>query len=812
MRSLITILVYAASFCPTFLASGTAADTAPISISKTEKPGRFELNHWPERGWIVQQFGKNIEVRFPEINRPIEFEDRLGSQDNRVVDLSIEKRDTDVYVRFTLNCDCKIAVQGEAGRRVVFDILDPEKTAARRKRNSTGPVPETSPLPIPKKVQKPDATRDKINVEEARQRLMEQLLRAADAGIIDLESKEKPKTKADADQSRFASVKGEEPKAGPVKKAGLSKSASETKIDRVSPEKSPQSSTSQRTDGTKEFSLTEREDKSQKTPETDEIRAPKCFSPEDLQFAGFQTIGNTWQEISRLRRDLIGEFDRIDNQVAVELVRYYLSMGLVEEARALLTDFLDGDSRQILYLEIASILDGEPLPDPGVLRKSGCSEEQDLWLAQALALDGFNGDALETANATGRALERLPQHLRERAAAHIGMAAVRTGKWATAREMEALANRSAGAASRRSQELLTLSAALAKWHGEDKRHKDLLQKVLAQGGRLGDEALIMLAKASLQDDANVTSGFVKLRRDLGSLALRERGTPLGSEAFALEVKMRSRQGPREAAFDLIDFGLTNGFFQVEKRPELIASLVEGDLYAELERPLAMSYLQDPKRFSPGLSQPGFRQALVGSMIDVGVPALAGTVLREEDRSNQRLMKRLASALLDAGAAQKAVHYASSIEDLSVRERLLTEARLALGQSAPKAPVYDELPISDEEKAGYRLAGADRRFRDAIARRDFETALEAAQLKMALAPSLEAASQLAMIALEAGRKTPPAAVSTFLKEKDPNTLRAIEGLFALEVAPMSVQDQKTAKKLVEKIDTEISMIEEILGDG
>ena len=799
-------------------AHAAASESTPVEIAPTGRPNQIALDHWPESGWLVQQFGNNVEVRFPGFDRDVARPVNANATSEKIAEIQTELRDADLFVRLTLTCACTVAVTGEAGRRVLIDILDPDAAVPRR----AGPAPTVSPLP-PRNIAR--ATTDEsgtLDVEAARERLLGQLLKAADAGIIDL----KPEAEAALDLAVDAAplMSGEsEAVANERAPDGQPTDVAESPIPAVSSE-TVTVATSDPKAGTaaSEKTLAEPDDTAGENPSVTgppepvvanyKPREPRCFAPEDLQFPRYATPNEAWSQISALRGRLLGEFDRVDRQVALDLVRWYLALDLADEAKAIIDGLLEDDPTSAAYDEIAAILSGEAPATASALRKEGCSEDQNLWHAQALALDGAATQALDAAADAGRALERLPQRLRERAAASIGLAAAQAGDWDKARAMEAMANRSAGALARRSQELLMLAAALSKWHADDDRQKVLLQKVYAQGGPLGDRALIDLGELALRDTAFLTSGFNGLRADLGGLAARERGTPIGAKAYTLELKMVARNESRDKVLDALDFGVSQGFLPVAERPELLATLLNGDLYRELQTPLAVSYLDDPDRFSGALALTGFRQALATSMIDIGVPTLAVPLLTEDDRRNQELMVQLASALLDTGAPEAAAEIAVSISDGPVRNRLLSEAGSPpdIGNALNRQPL--DLPISDKEKAEYRLTAIEQRFRSAMTRSDYDAAMREAELKMAVAPSSESAVQLAMTALQAGRGKTPSAVATYLQETDPDQLRAIDGLFAAETDPAGVRDQAAAKLLVETIDKEISLIEEILGDG
>lgn len=793
------------------VASAGAAAEDPVSFAPTDVPGRYALPAWPEQGWLVQQFGQHVEVRFPKLGRSVVVEDGLADTDPRLADVSAVRQGNDVSLRITFGCDCTLAVTGDGGKRVVFEIIGGAKASVPI-RKATGPLPNSAPMPRPNPARTPPEGEKPLDVEQARERLMQQLMRAADAGLIKMKPDAKMADKAPADVRDIPDRKADSEAMADVgsdSEAGSEKPANEISAEDVA-----------KTDGPKRPSETAKSDDASE-PVSPEVEldaeaerdfAARCFAPEHLTFPDPQTIDNVWAEVSRLRAALVGEFDRIDRQAALDLTRIYLALDLVREAKATVRAFLSDDPVGEAYIAIAGILDGEILPETAVLRKPGCSEEQELWRSQDMFLSNDPSGALAAIDLADRTIERLPQRLREVSAANIGMAAAQSGDWKTARALEALANRSAGALKKRSQALLGLSATLAKWNGDKRRYKSLLRKISHLGGLKGDRALINLAKAVAKDEAYLTSPLLNIRRDLGALAQRERGTDIGAEAFALEVRLSARFGAREPALDLVDFGVAQGYLEPEDRPKLIADLVGGELYAQLERPLARSYLDDPSQFEPALREPGFRQALAASMIDIGVPTLAPPILRAEDRQNAKLMTKLAAALMDAGAAEVAERYLKDVPDVQQRERMATEIRLSMGKSAPDQPVYDELPIGDEDKAAYRLSGVEQRLDDAIARGDWKTAQQAAELKMALAPSIDAAEQLAVTALQAGGDKVPAATEEYLKKENPARLRALATLYAPNIDPRTVADRKMAEDLVDSIDAEISLIEEMLGDG
>lgn len=171
------------------------ARSEPVETALTvpaERPSRLVLAHWPSAGWLVRQSGRLVELTFPGARIAIPTEAVvLPAAGGAVIELSSEITDEGTVLRVGLGCDCMLAVRGE-GPRLLIDVVGAVGDAGRLNR-STGPAPRLARAPRPRPTgddvagasgeQEPDLASE---INETRSRLLDQLQRAADAGLVKL--------------------------------------------------------------------------------------------------------------------------------------------------------------------------------------------------------------------------------------------------------------------------------------------------------------------------------------------------------------------------------------------------------------------------------------------------------------------------------------------------------------------------------------------------------------------------------------------------------------------------------------------------
>lgn len=787
LRKLIGWTILMGSFLVGYLAFPVRAETTvgKISISQaTDAPARLRLNDWPPSGWIVQQFDSLVEIRFPNWPADVALPDGLVGQLRQRVDaLDVERRGVDFFIRLTLGCKCSVALIAEGTDAVLIDVFDPNGGTKR----AEGPAPLWAPLPTQKPgVETASAPSDgRLDVDEARERLLEQLLRAADAGIVDLKPEGQPTPPAN-DQPNT-----EPPINVDVPPEDIIASQDSTEKNRPKPDAKAAADT-----------IVAEADRPRPRPK------PACFPDEAFVFPDLLAHGDYSQYVSDLQAELIGEFDVVNEAAALDLARLHLSAGLGVETIAVLDEFAPEHKLAELYREIAIMLDDDPPLADGSILKEGCGGTQKLWRAFAKALQNDYADAVEEAKQATAILESTPRLMREKMSARIGWAAAKSGAWEFARRMEAMAARSVSRAYGPTGRSLMLTAKLDDWHGRGKEAFKKLKTARNLPGTIGQDALLQLADAALTKSDLAGYSTAALQEDLAILARSDRGGMRGAKAFELLVKLRDHESGRDSALAALDDGVASGLYPADLRDELVADVVGGVNVDDKSQPLALAYLDQPERFAGALEKPGFRRALVGSMADLGLPALAEPILRDEDRDDPMTISGLAEAFITQRDYDRAEELLRSLPESPERNRLMAEVMVARGE-IDNGQEYLAAAEASETEEQRRVDIIDSMIDLAIAADDIDTALDLGAERLGLAADADVAERLALAALDAGHKTIPDSLVAALPKAQRSRLQT---LFGHVPDPAEVKDIAGMEGFLDALNSEISTIEELLKDG
>lgn len=801
---------------------GEAAQVdAALSVAQDD-PARLDLSIWPSDGWAVRQFENLVEIRFPgsEIGI-IQQGDLIDRLRGRVSDIQSEITDGDTYLRITLACDCRVSLQGDGVSSLELsisgEVADPiggvGTGLAEANAGETAPVMAPRPAPKPSSEPAPVVANEReIDAERAREILLAQLMQAAEAGLVDLGPELSPdadpdaESDPDAEQQDPAAEQSAGPAAGEEEPVATEPvGAQQAPAEEPAPERAAN-----------EQAATEAESSESEMADAGDVTEPPfeatCFPGEVFTLPDLVTEEEFLEEMAGLNARLVGEFDRPDAEVAIELAKLYLSVGIGLEARAILADFAKDHPDAPLFDELAQLLIGEVLPAEAHLRRPDCMGEQALWRAHAAAMEGDHAAAMAAEANAGRALERLPLYPREMVASTIGLSAVEVGDWDTARRLEAMGKRAAFGLGETSGPLLRLSSKLAEWHGETDVAKRLLRRALESDPETSDTVLFELAERALRSEEDLGADTAELRDRLGAMALRDRGTEQGARAFELEARLNARVLTRDDTIAMLSAGVEAGLYPAHLHVGLLSELATSSGMQELSRPLGLIYLEDPDRFAPALQQVGFRRAVVHSLAELGVPALSGSIIQSGDLDDEATAIALAESFLQVGQPREAIEIAQGLPDGPERDRILGEALIANGQInlAQRHLPSPEGRKSETEIAA--LAALREHITGALENGDIEAALTAAERLLAAAPDVATAEQAAMLALDAGRREMPAAAAEVLAELAPERQAAIALLFAPVPQGEDATDPKAVAEYLDRLEAEISTIEGMLGDG
>jgi len=830
--------------------AGAAEGDAPSSVETAlirdpAQPHRLLLAVWPAEGWVVRQQGAVAEILFPGSHMAIDTSTLLGEgATGPLTGVRVSQHARGTELALELGCACTVAVHGDGETRLAIDIVSAEIAAGPILR-SRGPAPlrapapparpaphtatgpSTAPAPAPKPGGAAPPARDGQDrvagdpapgLVAARDRLIRQLERAADAGLITLAPAPDAPPERDAapaaaqhSQSAEDPAPREAPRGAPDAAPAITAEPDPDASDRIAPP-------DPRIPGVgmaRARRLSEPEARTSDPGEARERRTagpprgiaraednPVCYPDSAFELPGRMGPAALSRRVGMLRRHLIGEFDRPNRAAAVALARLYLAHRMGAEARLALASFAPAASATPLLATLSHLVDGAAPPPGHALSRSDCRGRHRLWHALARALAGKPAQAVAAAQTAGRALERMDPGLRAPVATALGHAAAEIEDWTAAHRFAALVERSRlpGRPARPDEALL--QARLARRDGDAERAAALLHGLWGEEGRAGAAALLRLAEIALANsdyDARDTRG---LRLDLGALARTARGTSLGARALVAEARLAHAALGRGAALDLLAFALDQGQIDAPHYRRAVAALAAEPGH-EGETPLALLHARDPGRYRPAMDDPGFRIALARSYAAIGAPEMAERVLAQGDLLDGAPAADIARAYLDATRPDAAARLAGRLPDGPEHAALRARIAAAGGDADGALAVLARAPE----------AGRPPRLRARLAWRaqDWSAAAAALADQLAETPTPEVAARLAHATQRAGGGAAaglPAAAGDGAAAEPGSEADALLG----EPAPPPAPTPEATAEYLNVLKREAGAIREILGDG
>lgn len=248
-------------------------------------------------------------------------------------------------------------------------------------------------------------------------------------------------------------------------------------------------------------------------------------------------------EIERKPRNLgalYGEFDKLDPEKGLDLIRHFLSLGFGAEVR-LVAALLELPPPLLdLITGIALVLDEDPLPDSIDLRElQACSPAGSLWAFLGTPPHRLNSDF--PFDALVQSVDALPPHLRLHLGPEILQRLAALGQIGPAMIIEAALDR---VAAQNSTHFQLAKVVLALQETPTDR-ADALEKTLSPD--LSDDALIFLMSRRDEQGDVVETHLTELAE---SRRIALRGDPRGSELTRLLARALARNGAYAEAFAL----------------------------------------------------------------------------------------------------------------------------------------------------------------------------------------------------------------------------------------------------------------------
>jgi len=748
--------------------ASAAAETALLPSAGA--PARLTLAHWPAEGWVVRQTGRVAEIRFAGAALDIDLSavgfPALGG---RLAGAQAVRGPEGTTLTLELGCDCRLALHGNGEDRLAIDIVD-ALAPAGPVLLASGPAPGAAPAPSVRRAHPdalaasseprrpgpetaaagvaPDGAADgTVDIAAARDRLIAQLERAADAGLIELEGHEPARPDEPQARPRDSGARpADAARRSPHPAAGVG--MRHTRKRPANPAGTPGPASAE--DPVEREMRAETEDAAiAGLPGRAGTAEPEPSCSPETAFALPETPPGTDRaaRAARLRKAVLGEFDTPDAEAVMALARNYIAEGLGAEAALAVSEFAADDRDAPLLAAMAHLIEGRALADGLALPPVDCGPAAALWHALAHAADGRNEDVVALAAPSLSALDTLPRALKSAIAARIGLALARAGALGPARDFQAQHDR----ARRRNDPPDPVAALLAAALYDELGASDAAWRARAEaralGGPVGLEATVELGETAVRAPRAEARDSHHLRLDLGIVARLARGTPLGRRALIAEAQLAARSDGRQAALDLLASEQAVGGISAEGHRLAVEAVGAIEGIDDTGPPLALIYEQAPERYASALAEPGFRRALARSYAEIGAPALGAALLRDVDRDDQATRLALARGHLRAGALSEAEALADGLTQDAPRRALLRDIHLARGEAAAALALLEADGGDAADKAGLTA-------RLAWEAEDWPAAVAALEALQARAPTPDRALRLAHAREQAGLTAPP----------------------------------------------------------
>ena len=487
-----------------------AQDGALVRSGEHPSFTRLVIDAPPPEGWRASLSGRTVDLTLPGLSPP-----QVASIFERIPRtriLDVEARPAGLTVRMA--CDCLVQAFALDARALVVDIRDPDSTPATRAADlSPGPADQDPPVPgsDPPEAEAPDGpgAREGTGPEQPdmtalRDRLVEQITRAADQGLLRFSETEGPAPPPLPGEAPPGAQP--EPMQPPGPRGPVPQISIRTAFDTRGPGPAPV--------------------------------AEHCRLDPAVD-AGSDEARHV--QYRSLMSSLYGEFDTLSAETLSLSVRLGLGLGLGSEVRQLLREkgAVLGDAA--LQDDIARLLDG--LPTGGALAAlADCPGRAGLWGRLARAERDLS---LRHADADLLTLSELGPHHRMRVAEIAARVWLGLDMGATAQGAIDLARRT-GLPPPRELELLAARIAMAR----GQRDAALAMLAHLEGGAdlVAFSARLDRIGSALSEGGDV-GGQDAL--DLASIAHMLRGLPEGAQAIRLLARAHAARGDLTHSLALI---------------------------------------------------------------------------------------------------------------------------------------------------------------------------------------------------------------------------------------------------------------------
>ncbi len=507
-------------------------------------------------------------------------------------------------VELTINCDCEVRSSLLANKKFVVDIVDSGRVASQP-RTSENKTNNAQELGAKEKLLTLD---DRISVEQAHNRMVALLKKAADEGLITI-------------TDNGAALEGIGAPTQLVAQDTPSVNSTPEQETVRTPSSSP---------------------KKEATTVALQATKSRCLPDAALRIDGKAFDAEPLVEIANFQMLLADASGDDEVKLLHQLAAGFISVGFGEEALSLLKDYGEGKSYRA---DIARAIAERPIAsDNQLMHAQNCQGDHALWQAAAMAPI----QSVDAYRRSSGAVEHLPPRLKTLIATRLAMKMITAEAWQEGQELYDIA--SAGQETL-GPELEYVQARLTDVNGDAEAARTALLEIAAENSNASDDALLALADSYAQKRREPHEGF---REDIGALAkLAGSSKAAFSEAIAW-----AQIGNTEAALMLLGNEASKSPTLVEQaRTTAIPILKKAILEQGRQSKISAldAFLDHRDWLRVGVSEIELRSQIADAAFGFGLPNLAFEILENGPKNPSKdYILATASAALAAGATNEAI--------------------------------------------------------------------------------------------------------------------------------------------------------------
>lgn len=279
-------------------------------------------------------------------------------------------------------------------------------------------------------------------------------------------------------------------------------------------------------------------------PPADALRekGEACVRDETLDLAKWATDQDIVTQLANSRANLVGEFDRPQQDAIISATKLLIYLGFGAEARQFLTLFSVENPDRAIWYSMAKIVDGAPDATGPFSGMQTCDTAAALWAA--LAVPTFRASEIPRPEAVLRSFSALPAHLRRSLGPGLVEKFLAVKDISTARSIgQAVLRGGLSSAAPAS----AMSASIDVAAGNPQKAVDGLAPILSDAGPALAETLITLVDARLAAGLEIDP---KTPAALAAILQEQAGSPLDPALRRAQILALGATGQFDEAFDL----------------------------------------------------------------------------------------------------------------------------------------------------------------------------------------------------------------------------------------------------------------------